>query len=1015
MTMPSASFEQDVFPAELQEIAARRSAAALGAPPLDGGPDASKGLVGLSLSGGGIRSATFALGAVQGLAREDALDRIDYLSTVSGGGFTGGAVSSVLNDPAAGTGPSTFPLRDVTGREEPPAVRHVRNSANYLAPGGLLDRVRIPAIFVRGVLMNALGLVPYLVLAAVVTQWYFSAEADAWAGPIAGVLAVLGFLALLLLTKFATTRFSWKWRNRYESWLASSFLLLLVLVGAFFLPSLVSGARDVRMTELGWRLAMLARDPSTLWRAGIVAALLAALATAAQFSPTAARIRATLVLYALGLLGPLVLIGGYLLACVLYLEPRWLGTTALETPMPDSAQLLDYGYVPAVIAGEAPSAMESCGPREMADWHDERGAVVAACGSTYVAGPAAATPRLQWFLAHHLAPDASALAALVADLDAGRVPATIGDEWFFDEGEAFRLDESSTVEPRGAGAWAVTQGGHTLFVRREPDAMVTIWWERPYSAPDPLNPWPFGRLAHVHPRGEGAWTLTSSGRAFDVRREHDLLTVSWDLSVDLERGLVSDAVRHAFADKGGLPADLVVEQSEVAGSRWLLYPTGPAPSTSAGRLPSGGYRVIIDDPERAAAEPLPIEVRREGDRYSTSKRPPFMGRDLDYAFLLAALAWLVLYNGLFLNVNASAFHGFYRDRLSRAYLFRQPRGEDHPLEANDRQRLSGLNAPGTRAPYHLINVALNLNGMAEPDMRGRQSDFFVFSKRYTGCPRTGYCRTADMEQAHRHLDLASALAISGAAAAPNAGTATLRPLVFLLTLLNVRLGYWLPHPARVSAPWYRWSRLRLLSGVGSRYLWLEALGGVSSRAPYVNLSDGGHIENLGAYQLLRRRAKVIVCLDGGQDGAGRCEDLLQLMMFARIDLGTDIEIDVSALRPAAGTGRSSSHVAFGRIDYGGGQYGWLVYVKSSLTGDEGPLVTAYRESHPDFPHQSTANQFFDERQFEVYRELGFHVVSSLFAELRTGSEGRLDERARHEILEALTGPAAGAATVMAFA
>jgi hypothetical protein len=345
----------------------------------------------------------------------------------------------------------------------------------------------------------------------------------------------------------------------------------------------------------------------------------------------------------------------------------------------------------------------------------------------------------------------------------------------------------------------------------------------------------------------------------------------------------------------------------------------------------------------------------------------------DRLLLGLAFAWL-LFNAVFFNVNISSAHGFYRDRISRAYLVRRRPGSDDVVPA-DGQKLSDLNGPGTSAPYHLINVALDLNGTTDVNVRGRNCDFFTFSKHYLGGTRTGYCRTVEMEHAHPHLNLGTAVAISGAAASPNAGVATVKQLVPLMTLLNVRLGYWLPNPGFVAGTqrWRavgRWLALRL--GPGPSYLWREALGRVDSKGPFVNLSDGGHIENLAIYQLLRRRCRLIIAVDGEQDGALRFDGLLRLVLYARIDLGININVDLDCLR-AGGMPVSAAHCTTARIDYGDSEPGWLLYLKASMTGDEDETIRDYRVSHAEFPHQTTANQFFDERQFEMYRALGFHI------------------------------------------
>ena len=95
----------------------------------------------------------------------------------------------------------------------------------------------------------------------------------------------------------------------------------------------------------------------------------------------------------------------------------------------------------------------------------------------------------------------------------------------------------------------------------------------------------------------------------------------------------------------------------------------------------------------------------------------------------------------------------------------------------------------------------------------------------------------------------------------------------------------------------------------------------------------------------------------------------------------NIEIDVSDIRPDA-KGYSKLHHAIGRIDYGRGEYGWLIYIKNSLTGREGESILKYRAVERLFPHHSTNDQFFDEEQFEAYRELGYRMVIETFEKMR---------------------------------
>ena len=163
-----------------------------------------------------------------------------------------------------------------------------------------------------------------------------------------------------------------------------------------------------------------------------------------------------------------------------------------------------------------------------------------------------------------------------------------------------------------------------------------------------------------------------------------------------------------------------------------------------------------------------------------------------FVSLLAAVIWLGCW--LTVDVNLTSIHGLYRDRLASAFLVGKDTKGDVDIEDDiDLDDLCRYEARST-APYHLINVALNLQGSKDPGIRGRQSDFFIFSKRFVGGQRTGYCRSETLEQVFPQMDVATAMAISAAAAAPNMGRATSPFLVAFMTLLNVRLGYWVPNP-----------------------------------------------------------------------------------------------------------------------------------------------------------------------------------------------------------------------------
>jgi hypothetical protein len=374
---------------------------------------------------------------------------------------------------------------------------------------------------------------------------------------------------------------------------------------------------------------------------------------------------------------------------------------------------------------------------------------------------------------------------------------------------------------------------------------------------------------------------------------------------------------------------------------------------------------------------------------------PTYGASVAYAILAAAQ--VILWP--FLNVNSNSLHQLYRDRLGGAFLFRRD-GADGPLEEADRFLLSQFVPEAS--PYHLINVALNVPGSRFANRRGRNADFFLFSKRFVGSELTGYVDTRLAETAMDGLNAGTAMAISGAAAAPNMGMASVRPLSPTIALLNVRLGRWMRHPydivkyAKTSklAQWWRGrpGPTHLLSEAffksGADVAELDQNGGKDAGSVF--LTDGGHIENLGVYELLRRRCSLIVAVDAEADPNYDFSSLVQLERFARIDLGTRIVLDWPPIGERSrivsksfAVGERSSqagpHVAIGLIDYPPGvqngprDQGVLVYIKSSMSGDENDYVVDYKRRNPNFPQESTMEQLFSEEQLEAYRALGEHI------------------------------------------
>jgi hypothetical protein len=322
-----------------------------------------------------------------------------------------------------------------------------------------------------------------------------------------------------------------------------------------------------------------------------------------------------------------------------------------------------------------------------------------------------------------------------------------------------------------------------------------------------------------------------------------------------------------------------------------------------------------------------------------------------------------------LDVNLTSPHRLYRDALARTFI--GPRT----------LHLSALN-PEEHAPYHLINATVNLPNSKMWLLRERRGDFFLFSKYWSGSVSTGYFETSHWRSNGEPLELKTAMAISGAAASSHMGLISLPALTALLTILNVRLGFWLkkPHYEVPGANSPKDDKCR----AGAWCLLREMFGfQMSEEWPWLNLSDGGHLENSGVYELLRRRCKFIIAVDGEADGDYGFGGLMTVIRHSQIDFGIGIEPRLEPLRPNSSTRLSARHALLCKIKYPAignepSHTGLLLYLKASLTGNESELIKHYHAAHPEFPHESTLDQFFDQEQFEAYRQLGVHVADGLF-------------------------------------
>jgi hypothetical protein len=350
------------------------------------------------------------------------------------------------------------------------------------------------------------------------------------------------------------------------------------------------------------------------------------------------------------------------------------------------------------------------------------------------------------------------------------------------------------------------------------------------------------------------------------------------------------------------------------------------------------------------------------------------------------LALVTLVYQLFLDINVFSLSNFYRNRLVWCYLgaTRDKHDRDSFTNLSDgddvllsQLRHSESEAPFT-GPFPIVNCALNLGGSSDLAMHTRQSASFTFTPLHAGCSRdrVGYAPlvqsgTPYYAQRGGGPTLGQAITISGAAASPNMGYHTSTVVAFLLTVFNVRLGGWFPNPGSDSAE----KRSPVFSLVPLTH---ELFGTADERSGFLNLSDGGHFENLGIYELVRRRCRVIIAGDGECDPDLSFGSLGSVIRMCETDFGTRIDIDVSAIRKRPGTEFSESHAAIGKINYGDGTEGWLIYMKSSLTAGQETPVQQYKSEHAAFPHETTSDQFFSEDQFESYRLLGRSIALATF-------------------------------------
>ncbi|MFM7059150.1 MAG: hypothetical protein ACKO2P_19740 [Planctomycetota bacterium] len=413
--------------------------------------------------------------------------------------------------------------------------------------------------------------------------------------------------------------------------------------------------------------------------------------------------------------------------------------------------------------------------------------------------------------------------------------------------------------------------------------------------------------------------------------------------------------------------------------------------------------------------------------------------------IFAVFLIIGLISGWVLNINLTSMHRYYRDRLGETFVVRKSCGSS-PL-------LSELHTTAAGAPYHLINACVSRFGwqehtLADPLSFGalgdresddpRRQDTFVFSQDFVGSTVTGFMPTSDYVKAAAaagiQLNVDEVVAISGAAVSPARNE---NPLVaFLMFILNLRLGQWLPNPA-LGTPRFRPSFLYMLS------MLLKS----RDKRPYVFLSDGGHAENTGIVELLKRRCRLIIACDAGHDPSHSFADIANAVRLARNLEGIRlVEFDpapttaaqteqtaewsledlslTTPLQTSPSLPRTTQHFKFARILYPNTEpnketpAGLLILVKPSITGDEPVDVLEYQRSSPEFPQEPTTDLVFSPAQVESYRQLGYHIgieLAGLFQSPgKPRSESSLVDRQAEDNLWASDAPVGGAKLLAQF-
>lgn len=902
------------------------------------------GRTALCLSGGGIRGAAFNLGVLQALAAAGFLDKFHYLSTVSGGGYIGcwlalwrrrAGLKAVVN--GLGWPALDEPSLDAEDIVAPDAIRSLRGKTSYLAPRmGLMssDTWTALVLYLRNLLLNLLILIP--ILAALVLLPKF----------------ILGSIDLLL-------------EHRAGVGSVSHALLKSMIV----------------IWVLGWTVLALARPAWTPHGARMTNEQAK---KAQRRSRKSAKFGSALILVVSFLYGLFAI--GWVELTPAEDYPVILGGCAFGAVAGALAFLLSVicGLVTLAWAGLRVEQMRPDAPKGLRLGWFFAGQMFAACWRAI-----AVRTFLVWLGASFSgAVGGGFLGAglLLAQYFWGRDDQAVS--WIFCLGPLWLIIAHLIGDTLYLG----------LTARRKKDPREQA-----------RDPW--GDLEREWLARSGGLMLTWIGvtTAFLL---FDLFAgpiwsfaegAPWKGYYTAATGVISfgGSVLLGFSSLTGgnwgqdkqsrLPFQAILVFATPVFA--LILVSGISRLVDAGLGSTGFIKAVETSIDAVMGQPRSIHW---------TEQMPLAAVGIELLALIVFLA-LGLAASFLININRFSLHDLYRLRLMREFLGASNPGHEREADgwtgftdADDDDLASLWSRKGGSSTelwkpclYPVINTTLNLVEPNRLAWQERKGEPFVFTPDHVGSVRLGY-RSA--EEAAGGVRISSAMTISGAAVSPNAGYSTVPGLSLLMTMFNLRLGVWVGNPHDPKC--FR----RRGPGWALRPLLAEAFAYTTEKSTtkYVFLSDGGHFDNLGLYEMLRRRCRYIVASDAGCDPNYAFEDLGRVVRQVSIDMGIRITFQQLSMakRPepgAAPAATDQAYFAVATIEYPerisidgktGPALGYLLYIKPGFQNRSEPAdVRAFAAANPAFPHDSTVNQFFGESQFESYRSLGRHIVRDLVGPL----------------------------------